>query len=52
MAYESAFPWWRDPVGLHAAKDLFAGPASLMIGSAPRGPGLVTFHALIGFRVF
>ena len=33
MAYESAFPLVaRTQLGLHAAKDLFAGPASLMIG--------------------
>ena len=33
MAYESAFPWVaRTQLGMHAAKDLFAGPAYLMIG--------------------
>src|SRR5438132_588048 len=33
MAYESAFPLVaRTQLGLHAAKDLFAGPAYLMIG--------------------
>ena len=33
MAYESAFPLVaRTQLGLQAAKDLFAGPASLMIG--------------------
>jgi len=33
MAYESAFPLVaRTQLGMHAAKDLFAGPAYLMIG--------------------
>jgi hypothetical protein len=33
MAYESAFPFMaRTQLGLRAAKDLFEGPAYLMIG--------------------